>query len=655
LPDEAAIPAMGQALQILADPAVDSELLTTAFKVGPEGIALTESGRIVHANAAFAALYGYANPAELEGRQLEDLRPQDPCCTRMASSASVSNPSAPSSCEYFSHRKDGTSVRIESRCSSFCSHERTFLVLSVREVKEREGLHVVRETDHRFRTFFDTSAMGILQLDLEGDIVEANRAFQKMLGYSADELRGLPLRSLVLAEDFKFGELAEGQRDSYEVEGQYNGKGSRTGWFHLSTSLVRGPEGEPESAIAIVEDITERKNAERRLREAQKMEVIGRLVGGVAHDFNNLLTGIMLYCDLLVAGLDPKSSHRRHADEIRIAGEQGAALIQQLLAISRQQVVEPRVLCLNQAIQSTRNLLARLVGDNIELDVRLDDSLGNIKIDPAQVQQILFNLVLNARDAIGEKGRIQIETRNGEIQPPKSAIPYSPIPAVALVVQDNGSGMTPETKARLFEPFFTTKSGGRGNGLGLATVQGIVNTNRGSIEVESEPGAGARFTVRLPRILEPPACQLIASRFSPEGGGETILLVEDNMAVRYAADRILRECGYEVLQATNGSDALQVAENHRGTIDLLLSDIAMPGMGGRELARQLRQSRPEMKTVYVSAFDPENSSSQEQADPVVFFRKPFTGSALIEKVREVLDTRGPKRVSKREKRKREKP
>jgi two-component system, cell cycle sensor histidine kinase and response regulator CckA len=480
-----------------------------------------------------------------------------------------------------------------------------------------------------------------------------------MLGYSREELRGMPFRNVTHPEDADrysrmLQELVDGKGGACELEVRFVGKGNMCGWIHLKVSLVRGPESEPQFAIALAEDISERKRAEQRLREAQKMEVIGRLVGGVAHDFNNLLTGIMLYCDLLVAGLQRGSRLRHHAEEIRMAGEQGAALIQQLLAISRQQVVEPRLLCLNQTILGTRGLLSRLIGENIELDVQLSEALGNVKIDPAQAQQILFNLALNARDAIGQSGRITIETSHCELPPAESAVPRMALPGVKLAVTDTGCGMSAETRSHLFEPFFTTKTPGRGNGLGLATVYSIVKNCNGTIQVESEPGRGTRFTVMLPRIPDSPLAKAGTVKFSPAAGGETVLLVEDNVTVRKAAQRILSECGYEVLEAGNGADAIQVPQNHPKIIDLLVADLVMPGMNGRELGKLLQGKRPDLRILYMSAYEPQDAGSDE-SDPVVFFRKPFTGAALLDKVRQVLDERELKKSMKSDQGKREQP
>jgi PAS domain S-box-containing protein len=480
-----------------------------------------------------------------------------------------------------------------------------------------------------------------------------------MLRYSREELRGMHFRDFTHSEDVQkdlelFQELVDGKRESYELELRYLGKAAATGWVRLTVSLIRGVDRKPQFAIGMTEDITERKRAEQRLREAQKMEVIGRLVGGVAHDFNNLLTGITLYTDLLIAGLPAGSRLLHHAEEIRMAGEQGAALIQQLLAISRQQVVEPRILSLNETIGKTRNLLSRLLGEQFELVTHLDSNLGLVKMDAAQVQQILFNLVLNARDAMAQGGRILVETRNCESCLAESSPSPGALPAVMLIVTDWGCGMNAETQSHLFEPFFTTKASGRGTGLGLATVYNIVKNNGGTIQVESELGRGTQCTVRLPRVGETEPAGKVSS-YSPDFGGETILLVEDNVAVRQAANRILAECGYEVLEARSGPEALELSRHHRKPIHLLLADVVMPGVSGREVARQLCLERPEMKVLYMTGYEPESAEPADGRDPVVFFRKPFTGAALLDKLREVLEFDRSKILKKSRKRKRELP
>jgi signal transduction histidine kinase/CheY-like chemotaxis protein len=430
--------------------------------------------------------------------------------------------------------------------------------------------------------------------------------------------------------------MVAGKRDWYQNEVRYLRKDGKCGWARRTVSLVRGPDGNPEFVIAMVEDITERKQAEEQLREAHKMEAIGRLVGGVAHDFNNLLTGIMLYCDLLLAGLEHNSRLRHHVDEIRMAGEHGGALIQQLLAVARQQVVEPRVLSLNHVVLGMRNLLSRLIGENIELVTELADDLWSVKMDAAQVQQIILNLVLNARDAMPDGGRVMLRTQNCADLWDMRDQDREVTPCVELTVTDNGCGMDAETRAHLFEPFFTTKQTGRGNGLGLATVHGIVKQDGGTIEVQSEVGQGTCVIIRLPRMqaeFEAPAP--VALDTPGLKGHETVLLVEDDLAVRKSARRVLSQCGYSVLQAANGTEALRVSQNHPGNIDALVVDLVMPGMSGQEVARRLQSARPNLRVLYISGYNQTQRNSHPET--IVLFRKPFTGSALAQKLRQVLD------------------
>jgi PAS domain S-box-containing protein len=641
---------MGSALRVLTSVTspLEPALLAAAFEHCPEALAIAEQERILYANSAFADLFGYVDPAEVCGRELASLRPNSHRCWRVDSDDGASPGGSHPTCEFVSERRDGSRVRIESSCARLRAQDRELVVLTMRDVSLRERRRIIRDSDRRFRTIFEAAPMGIVQCGQEGQVLETNLAVERMLGRSRDELRGVFFQEFLHPDDrdtdsILFRELAEGKREAYEHELRYAGKGSASGWMYLKVSLVRGLAGEPQSAIAMIEDITERKRSEQRLREAQKVEAVGRLVGGVAHDFNNLLTGIMLYCDLLVAGLDPNSRQRQHADEIRLAGEHGRALILQLLAVSRQQVVEPRILCLNQVVGNSRNLLARLIGDNIELKLNLAEQIGNIRMDPAQLQQILFNLVLNARDAISGSGCITVETRNCAFAPVEPVLPHAMVQGVILAVTDSGCGMSAETRSHLFELFFTTKDHGRGNGLGLATVHSIVKNAGGTIQVESEVGHGSRFTVILPRVPEPPGVPMTEASHSPAALNETILLAEDNVTIRTAAKRILSESGYQVLEAGNGADALAIAQQNHNAIDLLLADLVMPGMTGRELAERVMVDCPSVRILYMSGYEPRGA---DESDPVVFFRKPFTGAELLQKVRQILDSEPTKNSKK---------
>jgi PAS domain S-box-containing protein len=557
------------------------------------------------------------------------------------------------------------------------------------------------DREPRLQAMFEGSAIGIGICQLDGQILEANPALARMLGYSQQELTDahagalyLDLRRGLYPEigrelhhgDFSsderwLGELMRGERSSFEIEKRYRRNDGSELCGHLTVSLGRDARMQPAFLIAMLADATERKRVEEHLREAEKMEVIGRLAGGIAHDFNNLLTGILLYCDLLSAGLQnggPKnallangelesagsegggaesSELCQHVEEVRMAGEQGAALTHQLLAIARKQAAEPRPVRINEIVASMENLLRRLIGEPIELVILLDPVLnsdaGLVLADPAQLRQILMNLALNARDAMPQGGAIRLSTRAAEIpgnfpsEISSNLQAASARRAVALAVKDNGCGMTPETRSRLFEPFFTTKNPGEGTGLGLATVQRIVSEAGGIIEVESEPGRGTCIEVFFPAVevsrqrssiaefptqasepVAPPAKVVL------ETGRKTILLVDDHPAARKSMHRVLLDAGHLILAASSGKEALNLFAEHSGAVDLLIADCTMPGMNGQELAETLVRQKPGLKVVLISGY--QDVPVESAVGTVELIRKPFSRRALIERVVEVL-------------------
>jgi len=412
-------------------------------------------------------------------------------------------------------------------------------------------------------------------------------------------------------------------------------------WIKVRLFPVRDESGKLSASAGTAVDITEEKKLQVQFQQSQKMDAIGRLAGGVAHDFNNILTAISGYSHFLLNALPSGDPMRADVEEIKKAGERAASLTRQLLAFSRQQVLTPKVLDLNALIREMEKMLQRIVGENMQIASVLAKDLGRINADPGQIEQVLLNLVVNARDAMPKGGKITIEAANVELSEDyaKTHPDARPGPHVMLAVSDTGAGMTPAVFARLFEPFFTTKEQGKGTGLGLSTVFGIIKQSGGSISVYSEPGLGSVFKIHLPRVQsELSAAQAAAHDGGNIRGSETILLAEDDDAVRKFTARLLAENGYTVLAAQNGENALEIARRHEGPIHLLLTDLVMPGMRGDDLANQLSPLRPDMKIIFTSGYTEAGVVRHELlSSDAVFIQKPVDPVILNRKLREMLD------------------
>jgi PAS domain S-box-containing protein len=414
-------------------------------------------------------------------------------------------------------------------------------------------------------------------------------------------------------------------------------------WVRCESRQVVGGDGARTEVVGACSDVTERKLLEAQVRQAQRMEALGQLAAGVAHDFNNLLTIISGYSELVADALPAGADARDLVAQIRDAGDRGTALTRQLLAFSRQAILEPRVVDLGEVVRGNEKLLRRLIGETVRLSIRLDPDAGSVKVDPGQVSQVLMNLASNARDAMPTGGELTIRTERSEVGGETASRHQAVAPGryVVLAVGDTGCGMTPEVQARIFEPFFTTKGPTDGTGLGLATVHGIVQQSGGFIEVESVPGEGTTFRLFFPATDEAARQSRPAAEERQHGGRETILLVEDESAVRRMIQRVLEEDGYEVLQAGSGGEALRIAEGHQGTIHLVVSDVVMPGMGGGELVARLQRSRPRLRALFISGYTDDAVLRQGiLRDEVAFLQKPFTLPALTARVRDVLDATG---------------
>ncbi len=488
----------------------------------------------------------------------------------------------------------------------------------------------------------DSLVNGIVTLDLDGRVVTLNGAAEALLGCSASA-RGHPVTEVLAhsPELMAILQAAIQRRTGRTGTVTLPGRAGGTVPVEITTATLKGVEGQDLGVIVIARDLTAVRALEAQLRQAQKMEAVGRLAGGVAHDFNNLLTVITGRSQLLLLKLAPESPLRRDVELVEETAHRASALTRQLLAFSRKQMVQPRIVDLNEVVRGMESMLGRLIGEDIALTTRLDPAAGCVRADPAQLEQMIVNLVVNARDAMPLGGRLTLETGHVRIDETfaRQHVGLKPGPHVRLVVRDTGVGMDGLIKAHLFEPFFTTKGPGKGTGLGLATVYGIVTQSGGAIRVESEPGQGATFTIELPRVDAPAdGPGDVADTTAAPYGSETVLLVEDEPEVRGLARDILHQQGYTVLEAADGDQALRVGREHRGPIHLLVTDVVMPQMGGRELADRLQAGRGELKVLYVSGYTDDAILRQGVSETgTAFLPKPFTAAALAHKVRQVLD------------------
>lgn len=460
-----------------------------------------------------------------------------------------------------------------------------------------------------------------LMIERAGRVVYANRSYARMVGAKRP------------------AELLDRRAASLPKPQQLRRLDGQGGTPELQSNRIVFRRGSPSMAITIVRDVSDHKQLERQLRDSQKMEALGRLVGGVAHDFNNILAAITLYCDLLSAALPQGTQPAKHASEIRLAADQGAGLVRQLLAFARPQPTDLRQVSLNAAIGNITDMLRRLVGEDIDLAVHCAEPLPPVLVDPAQLHQIIVNLAMNSRDAMANGGRITLSTSVLRLARPQRRYPGLRRGSyVALTVTDTGCGMDAVTRARLFEPFFTTKPTGKGTGLGMSTVYTIVRHCGGTVAVDSEPGRGTKVTIVLPQarasaphVQESRAPQLV-------GRGQTVLLVEDDDAIRTALEQMLSEHGYRVLAAEDPKRAAALAKRYNGTVSLLITDIVMPGRCGCDLARDLERSHPGLRVLFISGYPEAARSASAEA---VLLHKPFSRDELARKIREVFSRSVP--------------
>jgi PAS domain S-box-containing protein len=628
------------------------ELFRAALESAPAGILLVDArGCIVLVNRQVESLFGYDRD-ELLGRSVEMLLPerfraqhpefrerflQDPQMRRMGAGRDL-----------YGLRKDGTEVPLEVGLTPVRTDEGWFVISSFVDVSER------KLADERFRLAVDSSPNGMVMIDRGGRMVLVNREIERMFGYGRGQLLGKPIEMLVPA---RFRDRHPLHRENFFVQPERRSMGIGRDLFALRADGTEFPVEiglNPISTAAglfvlgSVVDISprrraeeQRRNLEDQLRQAQKMEAIGQLASGIAHDFKNLLAGILGCNNLALRAAKSETPLHDYLTEIKDAAERGAALTRQLLEFGREQVNAPAPLPLNGIVGAAERMLRRVIGEDVRMTLELAAVEDTILADRTHIEQILMNLVINARDAMPDGGRLAIATRGLDLA---EAIQFSgltlrPGSYVTLEIVDSGSGMDQRTRDRLFEPFFSTKTIGKGTGLGLYTVYGIVRQLGGAIEVESEVGIGTTFTVYLPTSKTSPVPSVgVMETESQRAGGETILLVEDERLIRTTLRIILREAGYSVIVAGDPAEALQLAAARPAPIHLLLTDMIMPGSTGAELASALKATRPDMQVLLMSAFPAEWLVRQGRVLPGTrVLEKPFEDALLLGSIREALD------------------
>jgi PAS domain S-box-containing protein len=591
--------------------------------------------RVTLANLAFTRVLGYS-AAEVPQIALHELiaaerASVDQNLARLSSKGEIFLGARPY------RRRDGSVTEMETRVGITVVDGRSLFCVVARDLTEiRQAEGSLRESQERFKTLADVAFEGIAITEA-GRIVDLNRRCSEILGAPPAALLGRSVIDFVapesretVAQHFRSGSDAPYEHMALRADGttvpvEVQAKNITIGGRNLRVTALR--------------DVSERRRLEEQFRLAQRMESIGRLAGGIAHDFNNLLTVILSLTKLLQDAPDHRASSGDLA-QIQLAADRASALTQQLLAFARRQIAQPEVIDLNVLVTNLDSMLHRIIGEDIALNTACSPELGRVRADPGQVEQVLLNLVVNARDAMPAGGKLTLETANVTLGDDYAATHplVSPGEYVMVSVSDNGVGMDAETLEQIFEPFFTTKGPGKGTGLGLATCYGIVKQNGGSISVYSEVGKGTIFKIYLPRVWEAATSRERPAAAIAVGGNETVLVVEDNDMVRRLAVRVLAGKGYQVLEAGDGAEALRVYGAHQGSIALVMTDVVLPGMSGKELVDRLKEEHADLKVIYTSGYTENTIVHQGVLEPGVhFLPKPYLPSTLIEKMRAVLD------------------
>jgi PAS domain S-box-containing protein len=612
-------------------------------ETAPIGIFVNQHGRFGYANQKLLHILGASRPEEILGQpvlQRVSSAYQQTFRDRIRSVLDRGQALPPSEENWV--RLDGTPVQVEVSATPCVYDGVPAIQVLVQEMSERKR---AQEARSQLATIVESSGDAIFSKSLDGTVTSWNPGAERLFGYRAEEVVGKPVAILLASNHIE--ELLESLRKVEKgdqvppFETVSRRKDGKSVDVSVSISPIRDEQERIVGASAIARDISQRKNLELQVRQSQKMEAIGQLAGGIAHDFNNLLTIITGYSEMLLTRLPVGDLSRESIGEIRKSAERAASLTRQLLAFGRKQVLAPVVLDLNEVVQEMEKMLRRLIGEDIELTTVLDSKLDLVKADPGQIEQVIMNLAVNARDAMPVGGKLVIETANVDLDELyiEAHSEARPGPYVTLAVSDTGCGMDERTQARIFEPFFTTKGPGKGTGLGLATVYGIVKQSGGYIFVDSELGNGTTFKIFLPPVPKEKAIkkQRISSFKAPRGT-ETLLLVEDEDAVRSLAGHALQSYGYNVLVASQGMEAIRLVENHQGTIHLLITDVVMPQLGGRQLVDKLQHLQAGMKVLYLSGYTDDAVVRHGLMEgEAAFLQKPFPPVVLAHKVREILD------------------
>lgn len=604
----------------------------------------TPDGEILDANPALVRMFGFPNLPSLlavnASRLYADPRERLKWVERLKTETLVRD------FEIRLRRLDGTlfwgrdtSRAVLGRGGAIQYYEGMLEDITERKRAEEE----LRSANEMLQAVFDAAPVAVFAIDVEGRVINWNAAAESMFGWTADEVIGKGMPAVREENREEFARLRRRVLSGELVMGEEVRRHRRDGspvWLHLFAAPLYDDDGRAYAIMSVMVDVTERRELEARLAQSQKMESIGQLAGGVAHDFNNVLTAVIANCENLLGELGPEQPGRREVLEIRKAADHAAALTRQLLAFGRRQLLRPRVLSLNAVIEDTRQMLDRVIGENVALKTRLAADLWNTRADPVEIGQVMINLAVNARDAMQEGGELTVSTRNVELDAKLPAEDDSIPPGsyVVLQVSDTGSGIGEEIKGRIFEPFFTTKEKGKGTGLGLSTVYGIVRQTGGFVTVDSEVGDGTTFSIYLPEAPgETDPVRVERRPTTRPKASESILLVEDERALRDPMRRGLELQGYRILEATNADEALVICRDREKAIDMMVTDVVMPGMDGLELGKEAKKLRPDLKILYMSGYSDDVISRRGTLkEGMAFLQKPFTPSDLAARIRDLL-------------------